>query len=69
MFEDVIKLLLEKKATLREEIEREFAARSQKIDKLLDECGYVEPIEEAEEPAEEVAETVAEEQPEPQVIY
>ena len=42
MFEDVIELLLVKKANLREEIEREFAHRSAKIDKMLDECGYVE---------------------------
>lgn len=69
MFDDVIELLLGKKATLREELEREFAKREEKIDKLLYECGYVEPVAKAEEPAEEVAETVAEEQPEPQVIY
>ena len=42
MFEDVINLLLMKKATLREEIEREFAIRLQKIDHMLNECGYVE---------------------------
>ncbi len=46
MFEDVIKMLLDKKATLREEIEREFAARSEKIDALLDMAGYVPPVEE-----------------------
>ena len=49
MFEDVIELLLKKKATLREEIEREFAERSAKIDELLGMAGYVEPA-----PAEEV---------------
>lgn len=53
MFEDVIKLLLDKKATLREEIEREFEARSKKIDDLLDMAGYVPPVEE--EPTDEEA--------------
>lgn len=46
MFEDVIQMLLDKKANLREEIEREFAARSEKIDALLDMAGYVAPVEE-----------------------
>lgn len=54
-----------------QELEREFAERSQKIDNLLDACGYVEPVAEVEEPAEEVTESenVVEEQPETQVIY
>lgn len=51
MFQDIIELLLQKKASLREEIEREFAERSAKIDELLALSGYVEPV-----PVEEVAE-------------
>ena len=54
MFEDVIEILLKKKAALREEIEREFAARENKIDELLALAGYVEPQEPAEEPVEMV---------------
>ena len=70
MFEDVIKLLLEKKATLREELEREFAERAQKIDNLLDACGYVEPVAEVvEATAEEIADVEPAEATETQVIY
>ena len=57
MFQDVIDILLQKKVTLREEIEREFAERSQKIDALLEMAGYQEEVEEV---AEEVAEEVEE---------
>lgn len=54
MFADIIEMLLQKKAALREEIEREFAARSAKIDALLDMAGYVEqPV--VEQAADEVA--------------
>lgn len=60
MFEDIIEILLNKKATLREEIEREFAARSEKIDGLLALAGYVPPAEEAPEaPEVEAAEAEA----------
>lgn len=45
--QDIIDLLLQKKAGLREEIEREFAARNQKIDELLDLAGYIPPVEES----------------------
>lgn len=45
-FDDIIELLLTKKATLREELEREFAERSAKIDLLLETVGYVPPVEE-----------------------
>lgn len=67
-FEDVIELLLTKKANLREELEREFAERSAKIDELLNLAGYVPPVEEVDETADEQeqcdAETVvANEQP------
>lgn len=41
--QDIIDILLQKKATLREEIEREFRARSEKIEELLKLAGYVEP--------------------------
>lgn len=41
-FEDVVEVLLQKKANLREELEREFEKRSAKIDELLTACGYVE---------------------------
>lgn len=44
MFEDIIEMLLQKKADLREQIEREFAERSAKIDDLLSLAGYVEPV-------------------------
>ena len=60
-FEDVIELLLTKKANLREELEREFAERSAKIDALLDMAGYVPPVEEVtEEQAASEAETETE---------
>ena len=52
MFDDVIELLLGKKSTLREELEREFAKRAEKIDNLLDACGYVKPKVEDELPEE-----------------
>lgn len=59
-FDDVIELLLTKKANLREEIEREFAEREKQIDLLLDMAGYVPPVEEVtDEQAESDAETVA----------
>jgi hypothetical protein len=45
--QDIIYLLLQKKADLRAEIEREFAARNQKIDALLDLAGYIPPVEES----------------------
>lgn len=50
IFQDVIDILLKKKAELRAEIEREFAARSNKIDELLTLAGYEEPVPEVEEP-------------------
>lgn len=53
MFADIIEILLKKKETLREEIEREFALRSEKIDGLLALAGYEPPVEEAVEPTEE----------------
>lgn len=54
--QDIINMLLQKKADLREEIEREFAARNQKIDALLDLAGYIPPVEEvAPDPADEIA--------------
>lgn len=56
MFEDIIEMLLQKKAILREEIEREFAERSAKIDDLLSLAGYVEPAPVVEAPVVEVAE-------------
>ena len=43
--QDIINMLLEKKKSLREEIEREFEARNSKIDALLDLAGYVPPVE------------------------
>lgn len=49
MFNDIIELLLHKKAKLREEIEREFAVRAVKIDELLKLAGYVETVEVADE--------------------
>lgn len=49
--QDIINLLLSKKADLRAEIEREYAARSAKIDALLDLAGYIPPVEEAAEEA------------------
>lgn len=56
MFADIIEMLLQKKADLRAEIEREFAARSEKIDALLNMAGYVEPV--VEQATDEVAEEV-----------
>lgn len=54
--QDIIDMLLQKKADLREEIEREFAARNQKIDALLELAGYIPPVEEiAPGPADEIA--------------
>ena len=55
MFNDIIELLLVKKENLRAEIEREFAARAEKIDALLNMAGYVPPV------VEEVAEEAHEE--------
>lgn len=49
MYEDLIAILLQKKVNLREEVEKEFAERAAKIDSMLDICGYVEPVEVAEE--------------------
>lgn len=64
-FEDVIEILLKKKRDLRDEIEREFAARSEQIDELLNLAGYVEPTETVDAaPVEEtVTETASEEEP------
>lgn len=64
-FDDVIELLLTKKAGLREEIEREFAERAAKIDLLLEMAGYEPPAEEViDEQAESDTETpVADETP------
>lgn len=42
-FEDIIEMLLQKKANLRDELEREYAAREAKIDALLDMAGYMRP--------------------------
>lgn len=72
MFNDVIELLLQKKANLRAEIEREFAVRAVKIDELLKLAGYVETVEVADEivnveqPVEEVNEQPTEQ---PLIIY
>lgn len=66
VFNDIIDILLKKKAALREEIEREFAERSSQIDDLLFMAGYdpvkevAETIEEVTEVAEYVPEAVAE---------
>lgn len=57
MFQDIIELLLQKKADLREIIEREFAERSAKIDELLALAGYVEPVPEIKEEVENAEET------------
>lgn len=51
-FEDIIEMLLQKKANLREELEREYAAREAKIDALLDMAGYVPPVVEVVQPEE-----------------
>ena len=47
---DIIEMLLQKKANLRADLEREYAERDALIDKLLSEAGYVPPV------VEEVAE-------------
>lgn len=57
MFDDIIELLLHKKAALLDELEREFARRSEKIDRLLAECGYVEPVEAVETSEEEAVDS------------
>ena len=58
--QDIINFLLNKKAGLREEIEREFEARTSKIDALLNLAGYVPPVEEiADDTADENAVDVA----------
>lgn len=44
MFEEIINLLLQKKAGLREELEREFAERESKINALLEMAGYTPPV-------------------------
>lgn len=79
-FQDIIDSLLHKKANINAEkearkaealaaIDNEYAEQSAKIDLLLNECGYVEPVEEvAEEIAEPVAE-VTEEQENAEVVY
>lgn len=79
-FQDIIDSLLQKRANLNAEkearvaaalaaIDNEFAEQSAKIDLLLNECGYAEPVEEvAEELAEPVAE-VTEDQPNGEVVY
>lgn len=51
-FQDVIEILLKKKADLRAQLEREFAERSNKIDELLTVAGYVEPVPVEEAPVE-----------------
>ena len=51
-FEDIIEMLLQKKANLRDELEREYAAREAKIDALLDMAGYVPPVVEVVQPEE-----------------
>lgn len=79
-FQDIIDSLLQKKANINAEkearkaealaaIDNEYAEQSAKIDLLLNECGYVEPVEEvAAEIAEPVAE-VTEEQENAEVVY
>lgn len=72
MFNDVIELLLQKKANLRAEIEREFAVRAVKIDELLKLAGYVETVEVVDEPTniEQPVEEVNEQPTEqPLIIY
>ena len=59
--QDIIDMLLEKKKSLREEIEREFEARNSKIDALLDLAGYVPPVEEIADEAADETETEGEE--------
>lgn len=61
MFQDVIEILLQKKVTLREEIEREYAERSQKIDALLEMAGYQEEVAEEVEETEEAQGEIGEE--------
>lgn len=67
MFQEIIDILLVKKANLNadkeaelnafmEELEMRFAEREAKINKMLDEAGYVEPVEEAVEEVELTAE-------------
>ena len=57
MFEEIIKILLEKKANLitdkeaekniiLSELDAKYAEREEQIAKLLDDAGYVEPVEE-----------------------
>lgn len=71
MLEDVIELLLEKKAGINDEreqkiaaavaeINREFESRETKIDALLETAGYVPPV------AEPIAEVQPEERAEPE---
>lgn len=45
MFEDLIEMLLQKKAALRDELEREFAKKTDAIDRMLMLAGYAEPAE------------------------
>lgn len=77
MFEEIINILLDKKANLNadkeaelnafaQELDAKYAEREEQIQKLLDDAGYVEPvveeaIEETVEEAEPVAEEVVEE--------
>ena len=80
-FDDIIELLLQKKANLRDEIEREFAVRSAKIEELLTAAGYEPPVEQPEavedvvenapeQSADEaVAETVADAPVNAQIVY
>lgn len=58
MFQDLIEILLQKRADLRAEIEREFAARSEKIDTLLIVAGYEFPADD--EAVEEAVDDIAE---------
>lgn len=72
MFEDIIKLLLEKKANINtdkeaelnafvEELDAKYSEREEKINELLKGAGYVEPVEEVEEAVEEVQNNSTEE--------
>lgn len=75
MFEEIIKILLDKKANLNadkeaelnafvEELDAKYSDREEQIDKLLADAGYVEPVEEEvnnEEVVEEVQENTTEE--------
>ena len=58
--DDIIEKLLQKKASLREDLEREYAERDALLDELLSKAGYVPPVVEEVDAQSEAAADAAE---------